>query len=75
MLQTKFFFLLLLFFRPTARRMSTITTACLLTKQDARLAILQRVDFFEDNISANKISLPLRAGATLKENTITAPKI
>ena len=74
MLQTKFFFLLL-FFRPTARRMSTITTACLLTKLNARLAIRQRVDLFEANISANKISLPLRAGATLKENTITAPKI
>ena len=34
-----------------------------------------RVDLFEANISANKISLPLKAGATLKENTITAPKI
>ena len=74
MLQTKFF-LLLLFFRPTARRMSTITVACLLTKPNARLAIRQRVDLFEANISANKISVPLRAGATLKENTVTAPKI
>ena len=74
MLQTKLF-LLLLFFGPTAGRMSTITTACLLTKLNARLAIRQRVDLFEANISANKISLPLRAGVTLKENTITAPKI
>ena len=42
---------------------------------NARLAIRKRVDLFEANISANKISLPLRAGVTLKENTIAAPKI
>ena len=46
-----------------------------LKQANARLAIRQRVYLFEANISVNKISLPLRAGATLKANTITAPKI
>ena len=55
--------------------MNTITVAYLLTKLNASRAIRQRVDLFEANISANKISVPLRAGVTLKENTITAPKI
>ena len=34
----------------------------------------QRADLFDTNISANKIAF-LRARTTLKENTLTAPKI
>lgn len=46
------------------------------TKLSARLAIRQRDDLFEANISANKISRPqARARTRLKENTVTASKI
>ena len=45
-------------------------------KLNARLAIRQRFDLFEANISANKISRPqARARTRLKENTVTASKI
>ena len=35
------------------------------TKLNARLALLQRVDLFEGNVSANKISLPQGQNCTL----------
>ena len=41
------------------------------TKLNARLAILQRADLFEANISANKISLPPKRTG----NSFTAPKV